>query len=84
GQEADRAQRPALLMVAGLEGDDLAGTASALAWIEQLVSQHEQANAVRQLLDSTTIYVLPRLNPDAAESYFAKPQVAQTTNRRPT
>ena len=65
GSDEERKQRPAMLVVAGAEGNDLAGAASAVAWIESLAKSYESDEKIRKLLDSTTIYVWPRLNPDA-------------------
>ena len=67
GSGDERRTRPAMLVVAGIEGNDLAGCAAAVTWIEHLVEQYQQDDAVREILDTTTIYVFPRLNPDAAE-----------------
>lgn len=83
GSDEQRAQRPAFLLVAGLEGNDLAGTVSALTWMEQLTSGVDQPDTIRRLLETTTLYVCPRLNPDAAERYFARPRWEQSGDTRP-
>ncbi len=83
GQEADRLQRPAMLLVAGIEGNDLAGTVSALAWVEHLAGQFEKKEPIRRLLNTTTIYVCPRLNQDAAEHCFTHPHQEQLVSNRP-
>jgi hypothetical protein len=79
GTSAERAKRPALLAIAGIEGNDLAGPSILAAWAEQFLTN----NATRELLESTTIYLVPRVNPDAAESFFKKPRVEQAVNFRP-
>ena len=84
GTDAERRQRPALLVVAGIEGNDLVGSASVVAWVESLASRHVNEPEIHALLERTTIYVFPRLNPDAAESYFTRPRVERLTNRTPT
>ncbi|KPL11902.1 hypothetical protein AMJ85_02570 [candidate division BRC1 bacterium SM23_51] len=83
GSADGRRTRPAMLVVAGIEGNDLAGCAAAVTWIERLVEQYEEDDAVREILDTTTIYVFPRLNPDAAESFFAKPTVETSVSNKP-
>ena len=83
GAREKRRQQPALLAVAGIEGNDLAGSASLLAWTEQLASDYSTDPKVRELLDSTTLYVFPRLNPEAAELFFAKPKLETEVNSRP-
>lgn len=52
--------RPALLIVAGLDGTHLVGTSLALGVAESLLADHEA------LLERATVYVVPRANPDAA------------------
>ena len=84
GKDDERKKRPALLVVAGIEGNDLAGSVSAVAWIESLAENYGKEEAIRKLLDTTTIYVFPRLNPDAAEHFFAKPRVEVAVNNLPT
>jgi hypothetical protein len=84
GSDDARKPRPAMLVAAGLEGNDLAGSASVLAWIEQLAENYEKDETVRKLLDSTTLYALPRLNGDAAERFFATPRLESATSNRPT
>jgi hypothetical protein len=83
GSDKDRSQRPAMLVVAGIEGNDLAGTVSAVAWIEHLARARATNEAIQKLLDTTTVYVLPRVNPDAAARFFARPRMESTVNNRP-
>jgi len=84
GNESARTNRPAMLVVAGIEANDLAGTASALAWAETLVAGYATNDAIKKLLDSTTIHLWPRVNPDGAAVYFAQPRRETTTSQRPT
>jgi len=83
GAEADRKTRPAMLMVAGIEGNDLIGCSVAVSWIEHLIEQYESDSKIKELLRTTTLYVIPRLNPDAAERFFAKPKFETSLNDRP-
>jgi hypothetical protein len=62
--------RPALLVVANLEGNHLIGSATALYTAEQLLSRYGQDAAVTRLLDERTVYIVPRANPDGAELAF--------------
>ena len=83
GCDEARATHPAMLVVAGIEGDDLIGSRVATSWIERLIEKYGQDEEVTGLLDTTTIYVVPRLNPDAAETFFDPVKVAAKVNRRP-
>jgi len=66
--------RPALLVAAGFEGDHLAGTEIALA-VAGALAKDPSSDA--------TVYVLPRLNPDGAEGFFAPLKTGAKTNLEP-
>src|SRR5262245_5791175 len=83
GEEKERRLRPALLVVAGIEGNDQVGPVSVLSWLQQLARTYETNEASKRLLSTTTIYAWPRLNPDAAAHYFAKPRVETSTSDQP-
>ncbi len=83
GAQQDRMSRPAMLVVAGIEGDDLIGCSVAVSWIERLVELYGSDDEVTALLKTTTIYVIPRLNPDAADRFFARPRVETPFNKKP-
>lgn len=59
-------QRPALLIIAGLDGRHDFGSRVALSLIDRIATEHAE------LLDSTTIYVVPDLNPDN-DALFDRP-----------
>jgi hypothetical protein len=77
------AKMPAMLAVGGIEGNDLLGSASLLRWVEMLAAGYESDTEVKGLLNSTTIYVIPRLNPDAADRFFTSPRVEVLVNTVP-
>jgi hypothetical protein len=83
GTEEDRATRPALLVVAGIEGNDLVGPFTAVTWIERLAREHREGSPTADLLRTTTLYVVPCLNPDAMERYFAEPRIESSRNGTP-
>jgi hypothetical protein len=59
--------RPALLITAGVDGRHLVGTETAMRVARRLLDDHGE------ILESVTVYVLPRVNPDAAERHFTEP-----------
>ncbi len=77
-------QPRALLVVGGVEASQIAGSEMALRFIEQLLSSYGKIDSVTRLLQTTTIYVIPRVNPDATEAYFEKPLRERATNYRST
>jgi hypothetical protein len=83
GTKQDRQTRPAMLLVAGIEGNDLIGCSVAVAWIERLVEQYQDDAEIAKLLQTTTIYIVPRLNPDAAEHFFGRLKLETSTNDKP-
>jgi hypothetical protein len=83
GSDENRGARPAVLVVAGIEGNDLVGPVITVAWIERLREQYRRDPPTAELLKKTTIYVVPCLNPDARERFFAKPQLEAGGNNVP-
>lgn len=83
GTKQDRQTRPAMLVVAGIEGNDLIGCSIAVTWIERLVEQYQDDDEITKLLETTTIYIVPRLNPDAAEHFFANLKIETSSNNKP-
>jgi hypothetical protein len=79
----DPAKRPALLIAAGFEGDCLVGTEIALAVADYLARNAALDAAVKARLDGGTVYIIPRVNPDGAEGFFAPLKTGSTTNAEP-
>ncbi|CAN5641608.1 M14 family metallopeptidase [soil metagenome] len=70
-QGRDVNTRPALLIVANLEGNHLIGSSAALFAAEHLLTQYGRDAAITTLLDERTVYVIPRASPDGAELAFS-------------
>lgn len=66
-------QKPALLIVANLEGNHLIGSMAALHTARHMISEYGTDEDVTRLLDTRTIYIIPRLNPDGAELVWSHP-----------
>jgi len=73
-------KRPALLIMANAFGPHLVGSEIALGTAQRLARAYGQDPAVTALLDRTTIYVIPRINPDAAEAFFRRPWAERALN----
>ena len=74
------AERPALLIAATLEGDQVIGSELALFVAEALLTGYASTPAIKQRLDAHVFYILPRVNPDAAELMFASLKTGRKTN----
>ena len=68
--DPQRSRLPALLIVAGLDGQHLVGTEMALDLLKRLADGYGKDPAVTKLLDDHVVYVIPRANPDGAERFF--------------
>ena len=77
------AKRPALLVAANFEGDHLIGSEIALSVVAFLLNNYPVNAEVKDRLDKSTIYVIPRVNPDGAEGYFAPIKTGRRTNTSP-
>jgi hypothetical protein len=69
--------RPALLVVADVDGPYVWTSTLALDEARSLAEGYASDPRVKKLLDTTTVYVIPRADPDAAEARFGKPLVEQ-------
>lgn len=74
--------RPALLVAANFEGDQVIGSELALYLARHLVTSYAGAAHVKKLLDEHAVYILPRVNPDGAEQMFGKVKSFRRTNAR--
>jgi hypothetical protein len=69
----DETARPAILVVAGLDGPHAYTTSMAVSFLRQLVAGYGRDERITSFLDSTTVYCLPRLDVDGAAARFAQP-----------
>ncbi len=63
----DVANHPATAIVAGVQAQHLVGTETAIRLVDSILSREDAA----ELLSENTFYIVPSLNPDATEGYFA-------------
>ena len=80
GKEADSTH--AVLIVGGIEADHLIGSELTLHFLNFLLDNYGKVDSITQLVNSTTFYIIPRVNPDASEAFFQKPLYARTFNTR--
>ncbi len=83
--EIEPDKRPSLLLAAGLDGDHLVGSEVALRAVRELLRRagEDGESSAAKLLRQYTLYLVPRVNPDAAELYFADLKQDIVRNRRP-
>lgn len=74
------AERPALMIAANFEGDQLIGSQLALYVAEQLLTGYASDPTIKQRLDSHAFYIIPRVNADGAEAMFGAVKAARKMN----
>lgn len=74
----ERHNKPALLVIGGVERDDLTSPLAAEAFLNQLLTS--SADSIRTLRERYTIYIVPRLSPDPLEGFFATPRMVPPGN----
>ena len=72
--------RPALLVVANAYGPHVVGSEIALAAAGRMAAAYGRDSATTRLLDRSTVYFIPRANPDAAEALFQAPLAERAWN----
>ncbi|MFN4144569.1 MAG: M14 family metallopeptidase [Runella sp.] len=76
--KGDASKKPAVLIVAGIEGSHLAGTELAVQMAEKMLASNN--DTIAKLLDTKTFYFLPSVNPDAQEQFFSKLKYERSGN----
>lgn len=79
----DVENHPAVAVIGGAKGSHLLGSELSLRFAENILSQTSE-DSIRTLLESTTFYIIPRLNPDATEQLFADLKYARDRNAKAT
>jgi len=70
--------KPAMLITAGIDGRYLVGTEAATRIAQRILADHPD------ILDSMTIYIIPRVNPDGAHRNLNKLTMGHPGNNRTT
>lgn len=74
----------AILVIGGAEADRIIGSELSLRFLDFLLDNYGKVDSITQLVNSTTFYIIPRVNPDASEMLFQKPLYTRIFNTRPT
>lgn len=74
--------KPAFWCDGNIHAGELTASTACLYWLHQLLAGYSSDAATRQLLDTRTIYLCPRLNPDGAELALAdRPRYIRSSTR---
>ena len=70
--------KPAVLLVAGVNATDLTGTEILMRFIASSIQAYGTNDSITAMLDHTTFYIFPRVSPDATENLFLTPAYQRT------
>lgn len=73
--------KPALYMDGNIHAGEVTGSMLCLYTIHYLASRFDSDPDVKRLLDTRTIYIIPRVNPDGAEKYLTTPHYLRSSVR---
>lgn len=74
--------KPGVAIVGGVDGKYLLGTELAIGFAEKILKNSSE-DAVKELLDKITFYILPDVNPDASVQFFSNLKYERDQNSRP-
>ena len=74
------AERPGMFIGANFEGDHLIGSEISLSMINYLLKNYGSDEAVKKSINEHVYYIIPRMNPDAAEGMFENIKTGRKTN----
>lgn len=79
----DVENHPAVAVIGGVKGSHIFGSELAISFAEKLLA-NSSSEEIRSLLETTTFYVFPRVNPDATEQYFRNLKYERDVNATST
>lgn len=74
-------EKPALYVDGNMHAGEVTGCAVALHTLHYLLTRYGTDAAITDLLDTHTLYILPRVNPDGAEKYLTTPYTLRSSVR---
>lgn len=76
-------EKPALWVDGNIHASELSPSTACLYYLNELVSKYGADDEITRLLDTRTIYLCPRLNPDGAEWALESPPRIRRSSTRP-
>ena len=74
-------EKPGWYLDGNIHAGEVTGSMTAIHTIDYLLTNYSTNEEVQKLLDSTTIYVIPRVTPDGAETDLSTPYTLRSVNR---
>ncbi len=73
--------KPAFHVDGNHHAGEVTGSMAAMHTLDYLITNYGENDTVTKLLDGTTVYVIPRVSPDGAETYLSTPFTLRSVNR---
>lgn len=77
----DALSKPGWYVDGNIHAGEVTSSMAALHTADYLVTNYDKDKTIKHLLDSMTIYVIPRVTPDGAETYLSTPYTLRSVNR---
>lgn len=77
----DPLKKPALYIDGNIHAGEVTASMCAMHTIDYLLTNYETDKGIKKLLDESTVYVIPRVTPDGAETYLSTPYTLRSVNR---
>jgi len=74
-------EKPGYWIDGNLHAGEVMGTEVCLKTIHTLITQHGQDPFITNLVDTRTVYIMPKLNPDGSDHYLTKPDGMRSSVR---
>lgn len=74
-------EKPAFHIDGNTHAGEVTGSMAAMHAIDYLLTNYGKVKDVTKLLDTMTIYVIPRISPDGAETYLTTPYTIRSLNK---
>lgn len=66
-------EKPAFWCDGNIHATEVSATSALVYFLNRLVSEHGSNEEITRCLDTRAFYIVPRVNPDGAEQFFAEP-----------
>ena len=77
----DALSKPGWYLDGNIHAGEVTSTQCAVHTVDYLLTNYGTDTEVTKLLDSMTVYVIPRVTPDGAETYLTSPKTLRSVNR---
>lgn len=77
-KERNPDRKPAIYIDGNIHSNEIQGTEMAMYTAWYLAEMFDSNDFINQLLDEKTFYIVPTINPDARENFFAEPNTASS------